>query len=598
MKIKNLFWFALLSLCCWCFAALGYYFINGFQTDFIGIVFTVFAIPGHLALFAAGLFFLSALFRLIGPKSALAAAFAFGLFFNLFFMTDLLIYMQYRFHISLAMLQLFFGPAGREIFVFPVSMYFLIALAVLLIAAFTTGLIWLARKITWGKKPVIIALLCVFTAMIGYNGLHAWGKFVMMPSILTQVGNLPWANPLSMNRRLIKMGYTPKAEPYKIPKTGHLNYPIHPLQCAAEDRPNILIILIDSWRFDVFSKEITPNLYQFFKNDPNGFYFKNHLAGGNATEAGVFSLFYSIPYSYWEAMTNSHTAPVLMDELNKLNYDWAVYASSRLDSPEFHQNVFSDVPNLRIQSNGVHKYERDLDAQKEFLNFLNRRDDKKPFFGFLFYDSLHGVDHPADYKGPFSPAVNAINYLRLSKNTDPAPYFNRYKNSAHFVDSLIGNVLKTLKAKGLDKNTIIIVTGDHGQEINDTRNNFWGHNSNFAKYQTWVPLLVHWPGKSGAEIDYRTSHYDLVPTLLQDALSCANNARDYSSGYNLFDPGPRPYTLILSYTKKAVRTGDDLSVLDNYGGVESHDADYQKTPQRVSPKVLTESLKEFSRFYK
>lgn len=74
---------------------------------------------------------------------------------------------------------------------------------------------------------------------------------------------------------------------------------------------------------------------------------------------------------------------------------------------------------------------------------------------------------------------------------------NRYKNSMHFTDRMIDRVLKDLQKRGELDNTLIILTGDHGQEINDTRNNFWGHNSNFAKYQTHVPMFVWMPGTPG-----------------------------------------------------------------------------------------------------
>ena len=52
----------------------------------------------------------------------------------------------------MSMLQLFFGPAGREIFVFPLSMYLLTAGAVLAIIGFSWAMARLARKIPWGGK--------------------------------------------------------------------------------------------------------------------------------------------------------------------------------------------------------------------------------------------------------------------------------------------------------------------------------------------------------------------------------------------------------------------------------------------------------------
>lgn len=597
MNIKNLFWFCVLNLACWCLAALVYFFTSGFYTDLPGVLFTVFSVPGQFFLFAAGLFILTAPWRMVGPRAAFAAAVSWGVLFNLFIAADIFVYTQYRFHISMAMLELFFGPAGREIFVFPAVTYVLLGLCALAGVAWVFGLAHLSRKVIWGQKAAVRLLAGLLVCVFIYNGMHAWGKFMMVPSVLAQVSYLPWANPMSANRKLRKLGFEPKSEPYSMPKKGTLNYPLAPMECSGGEKPNILLILIDSWRADSFTPDVTPHIYQAFKDQKDAYYFTNHLSGGNATEAGVFSLFYSMPYAYWDSFTGLHQPPVFITQLQKFGYQLGIFGSSKLNSPEFNQNVFASVPDLRIESKGDTKIERDLDIQKDFTQFIKDRDKKKPFFGFLFYDSAHGQEFPQDGE-VFKPTAGQMNYLTLTKNTDPTPYVNRYKNSVYFIDGLVGQAFKLLKEQGLEKNTVIIVSGDHGQEINDTRNNFWGHNSNFAKWQTHVPLLVWWPGKKGETLTYRTSHYDLVPALLSDALKCANPPADYSIGYNLFDPQPRPFTLISSYTKKAVQVGDKLSVIDNYSYLDNYDENYQKTEQSVSPKALSDAFKTFSKFYK
>lgn len=598
MNYKNIFWFCVLEFLIACLLSLSYFFVSGFYPSWTGVLFTALFIPGNTFPFALGLFVLLCLVRLCGPKAGLAGAAALGTAFNLALLLDIFVYTQYRFHISGAMLQLFFGPAGREIFVFPAATYLMLGGAVLAVAAGTWGLILLARKITWGGKKAAVPVLLMLLLFAGYNGMYAWGKFMLVPSVLTQVPYLPWANPFSMNRRLRKMGFEPKSQPYETPRAGALNYPLRPLACAKENKPNILVILIDAWRADAFTPEVMPHVYAAWKNAPDAFYFTDHLAGGNATEAGVFSLFYSMPYAYWDSVTGAKVRPALMAELDRQGYQFGIYASSRLNSPEFNQNVFSQIPDLRISSDGQTKWQRDEDAQNDFFAFLDKQDKKRPFFGFLFYDSAHGSDFPPGYAAPFTPYGDEMNYLLLTKNTDPAPYMNRYKNSVHYIDALIGQVFARLKAKGLDKNTVVILTGDHGQEINDTHNNFWGHNSNFAKYQTHVPFLVWWPGMRGGEMDYRTSHYDFVPALLTHALGCTNAVTDYSSGYDLFDPAPRPWTLISSYTNKAVREGDKITVLNNYGGITTYDENFIPSDVPVSAKALSESLKQFSHFYK
>ncbi len=594
MNVRNLFWFSFFCFCLWCAAALTYFCVGGFYTDVPGLLFTVFFIPGQLSLFMAGLFFLSFVWCPAGPRALFWAAVFWGSFWTLFFVLDIFVFTQYRFHISMAMLELFFGPAGSDIFVFPTVMYVMLGVGVVMLCAAVTGVAVLARKVMWGQKAVIGIIAALVLAFAGYNGLHAWGKFMQAPSVLGQVAYLPWAYPMSANRRLRQLGFEPKQQPYSIPSAGTLNYPLAPLLCDNKDKPNILLIMLDSWRIDSITPQTMPHTYAQSKN---AFYFKDHLAGGNATEASVFSLFYSLPYAYWNALSGRGVPPVFISRLQEDGYQLGIFSSAHLNSPEFHRNVFVSIPNLRLASAGNTSVERDLSLQKDFAEFIKQRDKNKPFFGFLFYDATHDQAYPQDGK-IFVPSVSKINYLMLTKNTDPTPYINKYKNSVYFVDGLLGQTFSLLKETGLDKNTIVILTGDHGQELNDTHNNFWGHNSNFAKWQTHVPLLIWWPGKHGKEIEYRTSHYDIVPTLMQQALACSNALGDYSVGQNLFDGSPRQFTIISNYTKKAVQEGDNISVIDNYGYLENYDEDYQKTKTGVSPQAFSAALKTFSKFYK
>lgn len=599
MNYKQIFIFSFLEFILWCLLCLIYFFVSGFYPSWTGAIFTTLFIPGQMFLFMLGLLLPVLLLRLVGPRTGQVAAICLGSFFNLFLALDVFVYTQYRFHISYAMLQLFFGPAGREIFVFPAMTYVVFALAIILIVIGTWLLCRWTCKIQLSHRTILAFFALLLFCFVGYNGMYAWGKFMLVPSVLTQVTYLPWANPMSMNRRLRKMGFEPKHEPYETPRSGAMNYPLSPLTCDPDEKPNILFVLIDAWRADMFTQQIMPHTYAAYQQARDAFYFSNHLSGGNATEAGVFSLFYSMPYAYWDSITGAKIRPVLMAQLAQQNYQFGIYASSRLNSPEFNQNIFAGIDNLRLSSKGNSKWQRDEDAQQEFLHFLDTRDKNRPFFGFLFYDSAHGSDFPATYPIPFVPSsTEMMNYLLLTKNTDPTPYLNRYKNSVHYVDHLMQEVFTRLKQDGLDKNTIIVLTGDHGQEINDTRHNFWGHNSNFAKYQTRVPLVVWWPGKTGGEKTYRTSHYDIVPAILSHALNCVNPSTDYSSGYDLFDPTPRPWTLISSYTNKAIQEDNKVSVLNNYGGMVTYDEDFRSADTPVTAKALGESLKEFSHFYK
>ncbi len=596
MNIRHAAAFALFHGLGWSLLSLLFFGINGFFTDPLGLLFTSVFILGHIFTFAWILWGLSVPFAWLGPRALQGACVGLGGVTSLFFLLDLLVYSQYRFHISPAMLELFFGPAGREIFAFSTAMWLGAALAIVLLFAVETALSFVAKRCAPSTRLIVRLGIVWGIIFLLYNGLYAWGKFEMVPSIISQRAVLPLANPLSANRRLRKLGFEPKKDPYATPAAGTLNYPLAPLTCTGKPPfTNVLILLVDSWRADSVTPQIMPHLSARL-GQPGMSYFTNHLSGGNATEAGVFSLFYSLPYAYWNDFTSRQLPPVLVSQALTLGYVPAIYSSGKLNSPTFHQNIFATVPNLRLESQGNEKWQRDENAVQDFETFLNTRNPQEPFFGFIFLDAPHGTSYPAQDE-IFTPAQE-INYLLVNKNTDPTPYLNRYKNAVHFTDRMIERILQDLQTRGLLENTIVIISGDHGQEINDTRHNFWGHNSNFAKYQTHIPLLVWDPAQKTAQtFSHRTTHYDIAPTLLTRLYGCTNPVRDYSGGQDLFDASPRPFSLISSYTKKAICTGNELTVLDQYGGVEMYDEDFNPS-QGADPKAIKDALAEFARFYK
>ena len=65
-------------------------------------------------------------------------------------------------------------------------------------------------------------------------------------------------------------------------------------------------------------------------------------------------------------------------------------------------------------------------------------------------------------------------------------------------------------------NTILIITSDHAEEFADTSPTRFGHGSNYTKYQTQVPLVVHWPGKQAKEFKHRTASIDVAATLIDE----------------------------------------------------------------------------------
>jgi hypothetical protein len=129
------------------------------------------------------------------------------------------------------------------------------------------------------------------------------------------------------------------------------------------------------------------------------------------------------------------------------------------------------------------------------------------------------------------------------------------------VDALIGGLLERMEAQKLLDDTIVVITGDHGEEFNDTKDNSWGHTGNFTTYQTRVPLIVYVPGQKPREVTAVTAQVDIPPTLMQEGLGCGQNVKDYSNGLNLFGPLPeRRPVVVSSYVNHALILGDEVFV--------------------------------------
>ena len=173
-----------------------------------------------------------------------------------------------------------------------------------------------------------------------------------------------------------------------------------------------------------------------------------------------------------------------------------------------------------------------------------------------------------------------------------------YNNAAFTLDIHLDEMLAGLEKRGLMENSVIIVTSDHGEEVNDTRTNSWGHNSNFTRHQVEVPLLIFWPGRGPETFSHRTRHYDLVPTLMEEVLGAGPEAApDYSLGLNIFQPGDREVTICASYSDSAIIYRDDAFVLKKYGRLKSYGLDGSDSGAQLPPPVLKQALDDMRRFY-
>lgn len=572
--------------------------LNAFGYVFLGLAF-----PGHFLLLTLLPALLLSVVALSFPSHRLV--FRLGVFINsilvVLIFVDIRVFTLYRFHLNGMVWNLLRGGAATDILIFSWLNWLLAALVIVGIMAGE----WLVASWIWGRvvqRPSCCGALVVslmIAVMVTGQGLHAWANATQRTEVTRLVRYIPWVHALTAKRFLRKHGWLPETtEVAKMGGTpsGEIIYPLRELCCPAQtDPPNILLLVVDGLRFDMLDPQVMPNTWRLSRE---AWVFQDHNSTGNATRFGIFGLLSGLHGTYWHAMVAEQKGSAFIAELKSQGYRLGIYGSASLHSPEFDRTVFADVQDqLPERTTGKNAHERDAEINRRILNFISQ-DNNRPFFGFVFYDAPHSYSYPSSLKVPFQPVWENVNYLELDKEFDPEPFRNRYKNSLYYDDILIGKVLALLKSAGTLDNTVLIVTGDHGKEFNETGQNYWGHNGNFSRYQVQVPLIIRWPGSEHRLFTHRTSHLDLVPTLLKDVFHCGNDINDYSNGRHLLDEGDREFVLVSSWSRTAIIQANRITVFEGLGDMDVFDLGYHPLPgSELANDVLLQAMREQSRFF-
>jgi len=292
---------------------------------------------------------------------------------------------------------------------------------------------------------------------------------------------------------------------------------------------------------------------------------------------------------------------LMMELIKKNNYEMMAYTSSRFSYPEFDKTIFAGLQGSQLQSYTEGEgWERDRKNVGDMLQFIESAD--RPFFSFMFFESAHANYYFPEESVIRDDYIEDFNYLTVDVPSEIERIRNRYINATHHLDSQLGRVFDSLEEQGLLDNTIVVVTGDHGEEFME--NGRWGHNSTFSQQQIRVPLLIHVPGKAASVTELMTSHHDLPASILS-LLGVDLDPSTYSFGSDLLSPAfAREYTVVSDWHGDTLVTPEVKLVFSKKGAAydelatttqdESIDlktttADY-KTP-------LGKFAREVSRFY-
>ncbi|HDS1146762.1 MULTISPECIES: DUF3413 domain-containing protein [Stenotrophomonas] len=553
-----------------------------------GLAYLAIALPGHLLAFGALAGLLPLLLGL-WPRSArtlsITAVLLQGLWLCLL-LVDAKVFTLYRFHLNAMVVNMVFGGALQDQVALSWKTWLQVALLVAAVFTAEGLLAWACWKLLPAaprRRRVLQAWAVVALLMGGGQVATAYYDARGDRDVIAQWNYLPWAQPITAKSFMRRLGVVSQQQAgLPDPRHAQLLYPLHPLRCQSPHRPNVLMVVLESLRQDALTPQLMPNTAALAQDAR---VFDHHFSTGNATRYGLFGLLYGLPGGYWPSMLDEQRGSQLFQVLGQQGYDLHLYGSAPLYSPEFDRTVFADVRDQLHQGPSALKSDgRDraiISALQQDIRASQAA--QRPWFGFVFLDSTHAPYHmPDGYPPVATPMAADIDFLKFGPEHDPTPELNRYRTAVHYADSLIGSLLDDLRAQGLAEDTIVLVTGDHAEEFNDLKLNYWGHNGNFSDYQLQVPFVLHWPGKAAGHDARTSSHEDWVPTLMRHALGCENALTDYSTGQDLLaEPQGTRALVVESWSQRAVRHGNAIYVFDKFGNATALDLHYRPLPQQA-----------------
>ena len=159
----------------------------------------------------------------------------------------------------------------------------------------------------------------------------------------------------------------------------------------------------------------------------------------------------------------------------------------------------------------------------ERMRTLSEGGEAQPFFLFAHYFAPHGR-----YMGHRIRCKQSKNYCHVEPRCKEHPtqcefgdekdksvdrLKNKYDSELAYVDIHLGDVFAAYQSLGLAKNTIVVVTSDHGEAFNDRKPKALFHGRSVYNEELHVPLIIKTPTSEAQRRDEIVGLVDLSPTL-------------------------------------------------------------------------------------
>jgi arylsulfatase A-like enzyme len=301
------------------------------------------------------------------------------------------------------------------------------------------------------------------------------------------------------------------------------------LACSQPQRPNVLLVVVDTLRKD--------HLHLYGHPQPlspvidalaaQGWAFENHFTHATQTVPATLSLLLSrLPADHGFSPPD----PKIFARERPFYPAGFLFLAEVLRDAGFTTAGFTANPYL-TRDNGFdqgHATFASLPGPGEAINaaaiqWLGAwgKERSKPFYLYLHYMDVHQPYLPPErFRERFVSARGGVMLdgsrpIALADPRDLAYSNSVYVATVAHVDDLIGEILRELDALGVRDSTIIVVTADHGEEFGE--HGGIGHGRTLYGELVRVPLVIAYPPKlePGRRIAHLSQHIDVAPTILR-----------------------------------------------------------------------------------
>ncbi len=306
-------------------------------------------------------------------------------------------------------------------------------------------------------------------------------------------------------------------------------------ELAREGRPNILVIVVDTLRYDHitpygYPRETSPRIQSLLAD------------AGTVVEEAYSQAPWTLP-SVASYLTSRNPGEFLAGDPATFGIPEGMdMLTEMLAGLGYRTGGFIGNPTLRATNGFGRGFETfytpsSMQAMQRHADDLNRRalpwlhaHRDEPFFLYVHYVDPHDpywnpdmvdgrspyFEDPGGISGRWIHGVYAGRIEVPDLDRQIRHFTALYDTEIRFADRAIGELLDSIPPEVL-RETLVVLTSDHGEELYD--HGGWKHGHTLYEDQIHVPLILRWDGRipAGSRLPGTVRLLDLAPTLVSAA---------------------------------------------------------------------------------